>query len=74
MGNNKPCDNETIFFKDIAKAGVFYFQEIYLEPNKKNIAKFLKITSFFPKFVLEEALDLNRGSVRKRVIISSIIF
>jgi hypothetical protein len=28
-----------IFFKDIAKVGGFYFQDIYLEPNNENIVR-----------------------------------
>lgn len=34
-------------FKDITKVGDSYFRNIYTKPNRANIVKILKMTSFF---------------------------
>jgi hypothetical protein len=45
--------NRAKMFQDIADMGISFFQYIYIEPNRANIAKTLKIQHFL-KFVTEE--------------------
>jgi hypothetical protein len=45
--------------------GVTHFQSIYKEPNRQNIAEILKISSFYPSFVIEEENQLQMEIVSK---------
>jgi hypothetical protein len=41
-------------FPELASLGVSHFQTIYKESDRENIVDILKLTSNFPRFVLEE--------------------
>jgi len=46
--------NKVWRFHDLKNIGVHHLNEIFEEPDRKNLPKILKFVSYFPRFVNEE--------------------